>query len=277
VHVAVAEPVDERGADADRVTRSARTESWPAGQALRDRCTLEESYPLSAVRASVLWPNREMEISQLETAIAEEHKDSRFEPRDAEADGLHKSRVESDAPTVGAVFDALLRHPARLLIERWNWKAAVLSSVLRAAIFFFTNLVAGWRAAVGALLAELALRAATSGFYGAITEAFSEARPAWAATAAALIVLPLANHSLEFLVHWLRGTPKLGMSITASVIFTALSTSFNLYVMRHGVLTVGGRSKSLREDLALLLPLLGQFLLAGPRALFRGIRNLVRS
>ena len=65
----------------------------------------------------------------------------------------------------------------------------MLSSLFRAAIFFFTNLAAGWHAAVGALLAELALRAATSGFYGAVTEAFSEARPVWAAMAAAMVVL----------------------------------------------------------------------------------------
>ena len=215
----------------------------------------------------------------MDAAVAEEPKESRLEPPETVAvRGAPDAPPRAhDSPSVGAVLEELVRHPARLLIGRWNWKAAVLSSLLRAAIFFFTNLVAGWHAAVGALLAELALRTATSGFYGAITEAFSEAQPAWAAMAAALIVLPLANHSLEFLVHWLRGTPKLELSMTASVIFTAVSTSFNLYVMRQGVLTVGGRSKSLREDLALLLPLLGQFLLVGPRAIVRCVRNVAGS
>jgi hypothetical protein len=216
-----------------------------------------------------------MELSQMDAAVVEEPKESRLEPPESIlVPGAPDAPPRAQkSPSVGAVLEELLRHPARLLIERWNWKAAVLSSLLRAAIFFFTNLMAGWHAAVGALLAELALRTATSGFYGAITEAFSEAQPAWAAMAAALIVLPLANHSLEFLVHWLRGTPKLGMSMAASVMFTAVSTSFNLYVMRQGVLTVGGKSKSLREDLALLLPLLGQFLLAGPRAIVRVVRG----
>jgi hypothetical protein len=176
-------------------------------------------------------------------------------------------------PTVAAVFEGILRDPARYLVRRWNWKSAVLSSLLRAAIFFFANLVAGWHAAVGAFLAELALRGATSGFYGAITELFSEARPTWAGMTAAMVVLPIMNHSLEFLVHWLRGTPKLGLSISASILFTACSTAFNFYAMRHGVLTVGAKSKSLREDLANLLPLLGQFLLAGPRAIFRRLSD----
>jgi hypothetical protein len=213
-----------------------------------------------------------MERSTMGTVIMEESQVSRELSTEVEPCAAEMPSGIADPPTVGAVLEAIVRHPARNLIQRWNWKSAVLSSLLRAAIFFFANLVAGWHAAVGALLAELALRAVTSGFYGAITELFSEARPVWAAMAAAMLVLPLVNHSLEFLVHWLRGTPKLGLSITASIIFTACSTAFNVYAMRHGVLTVGGKSKSLREDLGRLLPLLGQFLLAGPRAIFRSLR-----
>lgn len=207
----------------------------------------------------------------METVIAEETQDSRKVSKEAmNVVPVQQARVYV-APTVGSVFRGLLRHPVQYLIFRWNWKSALLSSLFRAAIFFFTNLAAGWHAAVGALLAELALRAATSGFYGAVTESFSEARPAWAAMTAAMVILPLFTHSLEFLVHWLRGTPKLGLSIATSVVFTALSTSFNVYAMRHGVLTVGRKSKSLRDDLGRILPLLGQFLLAGPRALIRHV------
>lgn len=205
----------------------------------------------------------------METVIMEEPQASRelFTERKAGAPEA-PSRV-AEAPTVGAVLKGFISHPIRTLIHRWNWKSAVLSSLLRAGIFFFANLAAGWHAAVGALLAELTLRAITSGFYGAVTEAFSEARPVWAAMTTAMVVLPLVNHSLEFLVHWLRGTPKLSLSLTASVIFTAFSTAFNLYAMRHGTLTVGGRSKSLREDLGRILPLLMQFILAGPRTILR--------
>jgi hypothetical protein len=181
------------------------------------------------------------------------------------------------APTVADVLSSFVRHPVERLLHRWNWKSAVLSSLFRASIFFFANLVAGWHAALGALFAELALRAITSGFYGAVTEAFSEAQPPWAALVAAMVMLPVVNHSVEFLVHWLRHTPKLGVSITASVIFTALSTAFNLYAMRHGVLTVGRHSKSLREDMARVLPLFGQFVLAGPRAILRRLQNAGRS
>ena len=208
----------------------------------------------------------------METVVVDETQASRELQAEAAPRIPETLQAISDPPTVVAVLEGIIRDPARNLVQRWNWKSAVLSSVLRAGIFFFTNLMAGWHAAVGALLAELALRAVTSGFYGAITELFSEARPVWAAMTAAMVVLPLVNHSLEFLVHWQRGTPKLGLSMTASVLFTACSTAFNVYAMRHGVLTVGGKSKSLREDLARLLPLLVQFLLASPQAIFRSLR-----
>jgi hypothetical protein len=213
-----------------------------------------------------------MERSPMETVILEDPPATRETPTESQGGEHQVPHAVAGPPTVGGVFHGLIRHPAKHLIHRWNWKSAVLSSLLRAAIFFFSNLVPGWHAAVGALLAELALRAATSGFYGAITEAFSEARPVWAGMAAAMVVLPVVNHTLEFLVHWLRGTPKLGISITASILFTVCSTAFNVYAMRHGAFTVGSKSRPLREDMKRILPLLGQFLLTGPRAIFRVFR-----
>jgi hypothetical protein len=119
------------------------------------------------------------------------------------------------------------------------------------------------------MLAELALRSITSGFYGAITESFSLARPAWVATTTATVALPFLAHSMEFVVHWLRGTPKLGLSIGTSVIFTALSTAFNLYAMRRGILVTSRNSKSLRHDLSQIPPLFLSFVLAGPRQIKR--------
>jgi hypothetical protein len=55
------------------------------------------------------------------------------------------------------------------LVRRWNWKAAFMSAFIRAWIFFFANLTAGWRAAAGAMLAEYIFRGITSRFYGALT------------------------------------------------------------------------------------------------------------
>ncbi len=82
-----------------------------------------------------------------------------------------------DLHTIAGCFRRLLRHPFQLLILRWNWKAALFSSVCRAVIFFLANLSAGLGAASGAMIAEFAYRALTAGFFGAITQAFRSAEP----------------------------------------------------------------------------------------------------
>ena len=174
---------------------------------------------------------------------------------------------ERERQTVGATVRGLIRHPVRRLVRQWNWKSALLSALIRASIFFLTNLTAGWHAALGAAAAELVLRSTTSGFYGTATEALSSAQPHWAAMAAAVIGLPFLSHSLEILVHWLRGTPNLGLSIVVSMSFTAISSAFNLYAMRRGVLIMGHGSKSLGDDLCQVPALLVSFIMSGPRAI----------
>jgi hypothetical protein len=169
------------------------------------------------------------------------------------------------------VAEALLsvvRDPAGRLIRRWNWKAALTSSLFRASLFFFVNLAAGPKAAVGALLTELVLRSVTSGFYGSLTETLREAQPGWLAGLTAALLMPLTNRSLELLIHWLRGTPKLAHSILASVCFTMVSTLFTLYVMRRGALIVGEDRQSLSHDMRRMPRLVAGFLVAGPLAIF---------
>lgn len=163
------------------------------------------------------------------------------------------------APTVGAVLWGLARHPVDRLWRRWNWKSAVASAAIRAAIFYAANRSAGARAAWLAAVAELLFRATTSGFYGTITEAFVPVRPRARAMAASLVVLPVLAHSLEFVLHWLRGTPELARSLIASASFTVVSTSFNLFAMRRGALIVGEGRQSLLTDLRRLPMLIAAF------------------
>lgn len=176
-------------------------------------------------------------------------------------------------PTVSDVLRELARHPVEHLIYRWNWKSALTSAILRGGIFFAANLSAGVRAATGAMLAEFAFRSATTGFYGALTQAFRRAEPAWLAAVTAMLLLPLASHSLELLIHWWRGTPNLARSIAASVVFTAVSTLFNLYAMRRGVLIVGDERQSFWRDMRDMPRVVGSFLALGPLLLWRAIRR----
>jgi len=161
--------------------------------------------------------------------------------------------------TLGDVCRQLVQSPWELLCRRWNYKSAVMSASIRATLFFTTNLTAGVDAAIGAALTEIVLRLATAGFYGALTQAFRLVEPRVTGMVAAMIVLPLTAHSLELLVHWLRGTPSLATSIAVSVAFTVVSTAFNLFAMRHGALIVGRGRQSIAQDLVALPRLLVLF------------------
>lgn len=175
--------------------------------------------------------------------------------------------------TIWDVLKELRRRPGELLIRQWNWKSALFASVIRALIFLFANLTAGWRAAAGAMAGEFLFRAVTSGFYGSLTQAFRKAEPACMAAVTVLILLPLVSHSLEFAIHLARGTPKLAHSVIASVAFTEISTLFNLYAMRRGALLVGSEASSMTADMRRIPRLIAGFVASGPLAIVRSIRR----
>ena len=180
------------------------------------------------------------------------------------------------AESVAEISQRLISDPVGQLLLRWNWKAAVMSSLLRAHIFLAANATAGLRNAFAAAGAEFLFRFLTSGFYGSLTQAFRNAEPAWTGVAAVMILLPLTSHSLEFAIHLLRGTPHLRTSIISSVIFTIFSTAFNWFAMRRGALTVGEEESCLSRDLSRTPALLVEFLCAGaqaPAVLFQNIRR----
>lgn len=174
--------------------------------------------------------------------------------------------------TVPGVLVWLISDPWNALARRWNYKAAVFSAVVRAALFFLTNLRAGLDAATAAMLTEAVFRICTSGFYGAMTQAFRRAEPRWAATACALAVVPAAAHAFELLVHWVRATPELATSIAASIALTFLSTGFTLFAMRRGTLVVGAAAPSLLADLRALPRLMIQFAVVASRGLWHACR-----
>jgi hypothetical protein len=94
--------------------------------------------------------------------------------------------------TLTTALLSLIARPVDLVVRKWNWKAAFFSSLIRGIIFLLANLRSGWRAAVGAMLAEWIYRAITSGFYGAITQVFGKVEPEWEGALAAMILLPLS-------------------------------------------------------------------------------------
>src|SRR5262245_30800706 len=175
-------------------------------------------------------------------------------------------RLVNEPRTVPAVLRWILTSPWEAVGRRWNYKAAVLSAVVRSLLFFCVNIGAGLAAANQALTTELVFRFATAGFYGALTAAFRNAEPRATATFTAIVVLPVASHSLEFVVHWLRGTAMLAPSVAISVVFSVVSTAFNLFAMREGRLLVGANGRPVLDDLQAMPRLIARFVLAITRS-----------
>jgi hypothetical protein len=171
---------------------------------------------------------------------------------------LHEIVLEAPPAPIRVVdvFRELLRHPLKAIIYRWNWKAAVLSALLRAPIFFFTYIFKkdGLKVALGAAVAQSIFRFIFGGVNGSIIQAFSKVEPAWHAVLTVPIILAIFSHLVEFSVQTLydnqAGVNGKGKAITVSVIVSAISAIFNLFAMRRGALLVKDESQqSIWRDL----------------------------
>jgi hypothetical protein len=165
----------------------------------------------------------------------------------------------------------LVSHPIPNLVQRWNWKSALLSPILRGAFVFAATAAAGPDAAVNAAAVEALYRGLISGFCGAIVEAFRSAEPYWAGQLMVLLVVPVLSDAFDFVVHWHYGTRELGSSVTVSLTVTMVSTAFNYFAMRRGALIVGEHRRTLLQDLVMLPALVIGFL----SMVLRQIRTLL--
>jgi len=185
--------------------------------------------------------------------------------------GLAQSPVQTreGRPAPGPAFSEVLldlvRRPQRLLLL-WNWKAAVLSIVLRAPIFLGVTIRRGFRASASAVLTECLFCAITAGFYGAIVQNLRDAQPEWLTLLFITAAIPAVFQVFEFLLHRLHGTPHLKLAEFISIGVSAISALFNWYAMRRGALLVGGEGGSFGSDVRRLPRLIFSFVISGPRS-----------
>jgi hypothetical protein len=155
--------------------------------------------------------------------------------------------------TIRGVLKVLLKNPLAI-IWRWHWKAAVLSGLFRAPIFFLSYKKEGIALAIGAMFAQFFSRMIFGGVNGSIIQSFSRVEPKWHAFLTVPLVLATFSHLIEFLVQSVfdnyNGTSSMGKAITVSVAISILSAIFNLYIMSRGSFLVKDeRQQSLWKDL----------------------------
>ena len=151
--------------------------------------------------------------------------------------------------TLQGAAAGILRHPFRTLVLNWNWKSAIISSVLRAPIFFAAYLATkqGFRMAVGAMIVQFIFRAVTGGTNGSIIQSFSKVEPAWHAVVTIPFILTIVMHVGEWFLQGaydsVTGTTGKTTAVLFSVLASIISGGFNLFAMRRGVLLVKDESQ----------------------------------
>jgi hypothetical protein len=174
----------------------------------------------------------------------------------------------SEEPLGAALLD-LLRRPLVNLVETWNWKAAALSAIIRAAIFLVANLRAGGHRAFRAMVVEGIFAILASGVMGAITQRLRSARPIAATGLVVWLAMPAAMVAAEAAVHHAFATPHLRVGLTLSFLLASVASGFGWFAQRRGVLLAGGVNDSVAHDLRTLPGVVLDFFTTPFRALTR--------
>src|SRR5271165_5850753 len=177
---------------------------------------------------------------------------------------LDNGRIRGAArQPLASVLAEICRHPKRILIDSWNWKAAALSVLFRAPVFLISTHRYGIRTMATAGMVESIFRIGITGVSASITQAVEWAEPQWMVGIVVLAVIPGGTVALESVVHWSAGTPNLLAGLAVSLALSVLSSGFNWFSMRKGTLLVGREASSFGTDLARMPILMGRFV-AGP-------------
>ncbi|MEP7074946.1 MAG: hypothetical protein ABI878_03980 [Acidobacteriota bacterium] len=168
-----------------------------------------------------------------------------------------KKELESPQSSfrVAGVVRYIVRHPIETLVLRWNWKAAFLSALLRAPIFFVAYFRKdGLKMAFGAAIAQSVFRIFFGGMNGSIIQSFAKVDPAWHAVVTVPLLLAAFSHLVEWVVQSTfdnqTGARGKASAITVSVVISVVSAVFNLFAMRRGALLVKDESQeSIWRDL----------------------------
>lgn len=178
---------------------------------------------------------------------------------------------QENSSTITGVTRYLLQHPIESVIHRWNWKAGLLSGLLRSPIFLAAYLgnKEGLKLAFGAMLAQFVFRTLFGGVNGALIQAYSRVEPAWHAVLTVPIVLATFSHVIEFIVQtfydYFTGTNSSGKAIMVSILISALSAVFNIFAMRRGALLVRDKKQqSLWKDIKSFPLISAQFIFFVP-------------
>jgi hypothetical protein len=144
-------------------------------------------------------------------------------------------------------------------LTHWNWKAALVTAVIRAG----ACMAALWHSPVHAREHFGAVEAAyvllTSGIFSAWQQQALDVKPRRLSWAIVVLVIPLGSLAADSALHvWLdHGNMRaLGMG---ALIATLISAMFHWHLMQNGAMLVGEKSRTLADDMKQMPRLIATF------------------
>jgi hypothetical protein len=136
----------------------------------------------------------------------------------------------------------------RLYLELHNYKLGMLSALAQGAVVYYINHKFGLVAALLAALKEALGSFIAGGFFGRITERFSEIDKWYVAYPLGMVVPTVIAHSLIGVVHYTTGTPvPLWSTVIPMMISMFVYTPATIFVLRRGLFRVNKSKPSVRE------------------------------
>jgi len=136
----------------------------------------------------------------------------------------------------------------KLYFEIHNWKLGLISFTINLAIVYWVNREFGVIAAGLAGVKHGFTAFILGGFFGRITERFSEIRSPWLAYPLGSVVPTLLAHIVIFAMHFTTGTP---LPIESTLVPMAISMFFNtpatIFVLRRGFFRINTAKPAVKD------------------------------
>lgn len=184
---------------------------------------------------------------------------------------MPSSPIPNRNESLGAALLDIVRRPVTNLVTAWNWKTAAVSVVIRAALFFTTNLRSGRGSALRASLVEAGFAIFAAGLLGSVIQRLRHAQPVWATALTVWLGVPMVLLTIQSTVHHAFGTPHMKTGLIVSFVMAAFGSGFNWYAQLRGVLVTGEGAQG--GDLRAMPRVIWEFVMVIPRALQRTSRG----
>lgn len=143
----------------------------------------------------------------------------------------------------------IVRGLKKAYFELHNYKLGMLSATAQGAIVYYVNHKYGFDDAFLAALKEGLGSFFFGGFFGRLTERFSEIRNPLIAYPLGMVVPTVIAHSLIGVIHYTTGTPvPFWSTVIPAMMSMFVYTPATIFVLRRGLFRINKSRPSIREQ-----------------------------